>query len=137
MSKLLAMRVTRVLLILVCLLNLFLTAKAYIRETHGEDQISREDRILREVRDTLRSKNLTIIGYITDRRLSEWSPEDVGKFYQTQYSLAPIVVSQNPGIDRFVIGRFQKIRPDDPRFRPLIPVRDFGSGIVLYERRGD
>jgi hypothetical protein len=137
MFHLLAVRIPRALLVLACLVNLLLSAKAYIRHTTGEDQISRQDRILREVRETLRSKNLTIVGYITDRRLSEWSPEDVGNFYQTQYSVAPIVVSQNPGIDRFVIGRFQRTNADDPRFRSLALIRDFGGGIVLYERRSD
>ena len=129
--------VPRALLVAICLLNLLLSAKAYIHRTTGEDQISRHDRILRDVRETLRSKNLTIIGYISDRRLAEWSPEDVGNFYQTQYSLAPIVVSQNPGIDRFVIGRFQNTNADDPRLRALALVRDFGGGIVLYQRRSD
>ena len=126
------------LLILVCLVNLFFAATRFVAPVKfGNDSISRHDRILREVRNALGPESPSLVGYITDHPLSEWSPSDVGTFYQTQYGLAPIVVRQDPGTERFVVARFQTVPSNDPRLTGLALVHDFGEGILLFQRRSN
>jgi hypothetical protein len=124
------------LLSIICLVNLFYSATRFVVPAKlGNDDVSRYDRILREVRETLRPEDPSLVGYITDHPLSEWSPDDVGVFYETQYGLAPIVVRQEPGKERFIVARLRKTPMDDPRLAGLTVVRDFGGGVLLFRQR--
>lgn len=126
------------LIVVTSLSNVVMLGRKFITLTlaHDEDEFSQYDNVLRQVRTTLEGYgNVRLAGYVTDVPMAEWAPQSVEYFYRTQYGLAPILVRQNPDLDRFVIGSFrlssnQRRIPED-----LVPIKDFGSGVVLFERR--
>ena len=123
---------------LVCLVNLVSAATHFIVPSDfGNDDLSRHDRILRQVREGLYSENPASIGYISDRPLTEWTPTDVETFYRTQYGLAPIVVQPNFEGEDFVVGRLSNPITAEVRFSGLVLVHDFGEGVLLFCKRID
>ncbi len=83
------------------------------------------------------------VGYITtvdsDKIFSrEKTFEDVevlAHYILTQYILAPVVVRNSPDYP-LVVGNFTEGKPDPAviREKRLIPVRDYGDGLVLYRK---
>ena len=73
-----------------------------------------------------------VIGYFDDQPNPQYEP---GDYYAAQYVLTPIIVlhSDKP---QFVIGNFvcdgqlKRFWPSD-----LVPVQDFGRGVVLFEKK--
>jgi hypothetical protein len=126
------------LLTVVCLVNLVFAATRFVVPADfGNDELSRHDRVLHQVRDALRSENPSSIGYIGDRPLTEWTPKDVETFYRTQYGLAPIVVHQNVGDAAFVVGRLSGPLLNEPQLSGFVLVHDFGEGVQLFRKRND
>jgi hypothetical protein len=126
------------LLTVVCLVNLVSAATRFIVPTDfGNDELSRHDRVLRQVREVLSSENPDSIGYIADRPLTEWTPKDVETFFRTQYGLAPIVVHQNVEEAAFVVGRLSGPVPNEPQLSGFVLVRDFGEGVLLFRKKVD
>jgi len=86
------------------------------------------------------------VGYVTtvenERFFSlERSFRDVellGQFIATQYTLAPVFVYNSPGYP-LVVGNFLSGPPDPALLRRhgLVPRKDFGDGVILFERRGE
>lgn len=89
----------------------------------GEDRNSVYDRKFDGIQQDLPLRG--IVGYITDSN-------DTGRFYFTQYALAPIVVDTSTEHE-YVVGNFHYGIPDPQLFwdRRLYPVKDYGNGIVL------
>ena len=84
------------------------------------------------------------IGYITtvenDRIFAKerafQNVEYLAQYALTQYTLAPLIVRNSPDLP-LVIGNFLDGSPA-PGFveaHDLIPLRDFGEGLVLYQRK--
>jgi hypothetical protein len=69
------------------------------------------------------------VGYFSD------VPADVGRYYLTQYALAPLVV-ENSTNHYFVVGNLSDARSPIPMNRDWVLVRNFGNGVVLLENRG-
>jgi hypothetical protein len=72
----------------------------------------------------------TVLGYTSDN-----APNDVNdqaEFYLTQYTLAPVIVSSSTA-ERLVVANFHNARPSPDVFQAknLIPLRDFGNGVIL------
>jgi hypothetical protein len=83
------------------------------------------------------------VGYVTavdnekifyyERSLS--NVEFLAQYILTQYTLAPVIVYNSPDYP-LVVGNYIDGSPD-PDFlkrKALIPVRDFGDGLVLYQK---
>ena len=63
--------------------------------------------------------------------------ELLAQFIVTQYTLAPVFVYNSPDYP-LVVGNFLS-GPPDPVFlrrNRLVPRKDFGDGVILFERRG-
>jgi hypothetical protein len=63
--------------------------------------------------------------------------ELLAQFIVTQYTLAPVFVYNSPDYP-LVVGNFLS-GPPDPVFlrrNRLVPGKDFGDGVILFERRG-
>ena len=83
------------------------------------------------------------VGYVTsvenDRIFAKekafQNVEYLAQYALTQYTLAPLVVRNSPELP-LVVGNFLD-GPPAPGFlekRDLVPLRDFGDGLVLYRR---
>ncbi len=72
------------------------------------------------------------IGYISDKEFNWLDEIEVNKYFLTQYALIPVLVDNNYNY-KFVLGNFHKnINPKRLQKSNLIPVKDFGKGIVLF-----
>jgi len=72
---------------------------------------------------------------VLSRVPSRWESRAFGRYFQTQYALAPLLVRCGTDYPH-VIGNFSNRRAAARRqfVRGLTRVRDFGDGIVLYRR---
>jgi len=64
--------------------------------------------------------------------------EPLAQFTVTQYTLAPVFVYNSPEYP-LVVGNFLSGPPDAVSLRRnrLVPRKDFGDGVILFERRGE
>lgn len=77
--------------------------------------------------------NHTVVGYITD--YDDKSDRYGQAFNMTQYVLAPVILVR--GIKRkFIVGNFQGAQPDIKAYenKNISLIRDFGEGVLLFER---
>lgn len=67
--------------------------------------------------------------YLLDEKLA------TTKLYLARYSLAPIILVRSLNYP-FIVGNFVELTTDMEAYRRigLIPVRDFGNGVVLFRR---
>ena len=72
----------------------------------------------------------TVFGYTSDNRPDD--PSDQAEFYLTQYTLAPAIVVGTT-TERDVVANMHAANPDMKvlQARQLMPVRNFGNGILL------
>ena len=78
-------------------------------------------------------QNHLVVGYVSD--YDDNSNEDGIAYTMTQYVLAPIILVR--GIKRnFIIGNFHSIKPNIKAYEKenLSLIRDFGNGVILFER---
>jgi hypothetical protein len=73
------------------------------------------------------------VGYVTDQPLSPGQD-----YLLTQYALAPVVVKRGAA-GQLVVGNFHDMRnaAEIARAGSLVPVRDFGLGVVLFKGKAD
>ena len=98
---------------------------AYSRTTFGV--ASFEDRFT-EFRKTLTPG--TVLGYLSDTPAND--PSNPAEYNLTQYTLAPAIVK--PSIDeRLVVMNCHNGSPDPAALqaRHLVPIHDFGNGVLL------
>jgi hypothetical protein len=99
-------------------------------KTAASDVAERSDKRFSELRRAL--PEYGVVGYFGA------PSESVSDYYLTQYALAPLVVDRSRD-HKLVIGNF----PHPPHVPPpgtetdLLLVRDFGNGVLLFEKRGD
>jgi hypothetical protein len=72
-----------------------------------------------------------VVGYIDDgdKELS------TTRFYIARYAISPVIVARS--IDYpLVVGNFPGAAPDFETYRKkgLVPIRDFGDGVILFKR---
>jgi hypothetical protein len=96
-----------------------------IAEDRFDDYLHRFD----ELKKALPTRG--VVGYIDDRAANPLGP---GYYYAVQYALAPLVV-ENSTQAELVIGNFSSPALVGEHPRNLMPVRDFGQGVVLFTQR--
>ncbi len=78
-------------------------------------------------------QNHRVVGYVSD--YEDNSTEDGIAYTMTQYVLAPTILAR--GIKRnFIIGNFKSAKPDIQAYEKdnLSLIRDFGKGVILFQR---
>lgn len=78
-----------------------------------------------------------VVGYISDRPVADmrFDSDESAKYYIAQYALAPILVDYSTN-HRFVVGNFHNSRNVHKAVsdKPLIPIKYFGNGTMLFQR---
>ncbi len=95
------------------------------------DQITTYEKRYRGLKAML--QNHAIVGYVSD--FDDGSDADEIAYTMTQYVIVPIILQR--GIrPHFVIGNFQHATPDIKAYEKenLSLRRDFGNGVLLFER---
>jgi hypothetical protein len=98
---------------------------------HEPDQITMLEKRLAEIKAVL--QNQAIVGYVSD--YEDHSDEEWMAYTRIQYVLAPIILVR--GLKpNFVICNFQHTQPDIEAYQKedLSLRRDFGNGVILFER---
>ncbi len=109
--------------------SLLSTGKAAVEAAYPQlPGVSAQEPQLLALRNSLPSRG--VLGY-TDEGGN--TPEERQRYYYTQYELAPLVIEHSPDA-ALVIGNFS--HPPSPSELPddLLPVHDFGNGIVLFAK---
>ena len=134
---------------LLLLLGLTLAASLNLLYQNGKaypdflktDPVTIHERRINQIKGVL--PGTVAVGYVTavdnekifyyERRLS--NVEFLAQYILTQYTLAPVIVYNSPDYP-LVVGNYIDGSPD-PGFlkrKALIPVRDFGDGLLLYQK---
>jgi hypothetical protein len=95
------------------------------------DQITIYEKKFTELKEVL--QNHLTVGYVSD--YDDKSNEDGIAYGMTQYVLAPIILVR--GIKRnFIVGNFHSAKPNIKAYEKenLSLYRDFGNGVILFER---
>jgi hypothetical protein len=98
-----------------------------LEHARGQEKQGLDERRFDDIRKMLPKQG--VIGYFSDAQ------GDVGRYYSTQYALAPLVVD-NSTDHHFVVGNLSDAHSAIPANRDWVLVRDFGNGFVLIENRG-
>lgn len=152
LTKLDHQRVVKVGAILLLALHALLSNFSYLRarlsegpQTHQQDVPISDERFA-PVRAALPEHGT--VGYIDENvqegdiqvpsdlsKLGWWTKPGVKKYYLAQFSLAPVILVRGTE-PPLVIGNFDntQVNAGTPP-RELLPVRDFGSGIILFEKK--
>jgi hypothetical protein len=102
---------------------------SFLRTT-GEDEISHYEARLRLLKSALPSRG--VIGYLSEPGLPPLFIDWARGFSLTGYVLAPLIVVNNTA-PALVIGNFRSPGPGHTIPDPtLVPVRDFGDGVLLF-----
>lgn len=74
-----------------------------------------------------------VLGYISDNASNEETL--TARMYIARYALAPLVIVRSLDYP-LIVGNFSKTSPDIEIYRKqgLIPLRNFGNGVVLFRR---
>jgi len=78
-------------------------------------------------------QNHLVVGYVSD--YDDNSNENGIAYTMTQYVLAPIILVR--GVKRnFIVGNFHSAKPNIKAYEKenLSLIRDFGNGVILFER---
>jgi len=122
--------VVLILLLMLSLLNL-LAFQRQVATSRPDDRWAREQHI-REVRRFLPPAGR--VGYISDEMpfTSTRVVEARGRYYSTQYAVAPVVVEVGP-TQELIVGYFRRFEPQ--LAAGLDVVHDFGDGLILFRKR--
>jgi len=134
---------------LLLLLGLTLAASLNLLYQNGKaypnflktDPVTIHERRINQIKGAL--PGTAAVGYVTavdnekifyyERSLS--NVEFLAQYILTQYTLAPVIVYNSPDYP-LVVGNYIDGSPD-PGFlkrKALIPVKDFGDGLILYQK---
>jgi len=128
-------RTTSALLIVYCLYHSLSMVRSSSRDylnSTGPDPITVWEKRFEVLKAQLSRQGYSNVGYITDMpEVADWFTE----YFQTQYAFAPIVV------DNSTDGPLVVANLHDPssieriiRERRLIPVEDYGNGVLLLSK---
>jgi hypothetical protein len=100
---------------------------AYTRNTETFGVASFEDRFS-EFRKSMPSH--FVLGYLSDNPLND--PSNQSEFNLTQYTLAPAIVKPSVN-ERLVVVNYHSGKVDQAALqaRHLVPIRNFGNGVLL------
>ncbi len=76
-----------------------------------------------------------VIGYISDEKNESDQDFIDSRIYLAQYSLSPVILVRSRDYS-LIVGNFLEQTPDCEAYRKqgLIPIKDFGNGVVLFRR---
>jgi hypothetical protein len=112
----------------------------------GRDEITLSEQRFGELRKVLPPRG--VVGFVSDEmevngnqepidktQRGWWLAPEVKKYYLTQYALAPLIVVR--GTDKpLIVGNFSNGWNETiTRAHGLTPLRDFGNGVVLFEKK--
>jgi hypothetical protein len=111
------------------------SARVAYRSLSRPDEVTLYEVRLRELKQVLPARG--VVGYVSDstgdaeRPESDQARRSFKRYLLTQYALVPVVVVRSVNADR-VVGDFEP----SGGFRPpgFTAVRDFGAGVVLFNR---
>lgn len=72
-----------------------------------------------------------VVGYVDNRADNPLGP---GYYYAVQYALAPLVVERSTERN-LVVGNFTSAAVTSQYPANLVPIRDFGQGVILFTQR--
>jgi hypothetical protein len=101
-------------------------------EKTRQDISNYENRFV-NLRQLLPSRGVT--GYISDDENEDDQEFIDSRIYLAQYSLSPVILVRSLDYS-LIVGNFLDHTPDFEIYRKqgLIPIKDFGNGIVLFRR---
>jgi len=134
---------------LLLLLGLTLAASLNLLYQNGKaypdflkaDPVTIHERRINQIKGVL--PETAAVGYVTavdnekifyyERSLS--NVEFLAQYILTQYTLAPVIVYNSPDYP-LVVGNYIDGSPDQGflKRKALIPLRDFGEGLILYQK---
>ena len=96
------------------------------------DDVSHIEMRFAPLRKILSANQYQRIGYLTDKpEVAEWFAE----YYQTQYSLAPVVIGSSADYSVVVTNMHNSSFSESSlQDRHLSPVADYGNGVLLLKR---
>ncbi len=106
--------------------------KGIQRYKRGEpDQITLYEKKFMPLKAML--QNHLVVGYVSD--YDDNSDEDGTAFSMTQYVLSPILLVRGTKRE-FIVGNFHRAKPNIKGFEKenLSMLKDFGNGVILFER---
>lgn len=108
--------------------------RAHVLTQAPPDAVTIHERRLAELRKRLPTG--AVVGYVTDTVDTAWTNEAWRRFATTQYSLAPVVLERTTESE-LVVGDFKdsSVTATVAARYGLLPVEDFGDGVVLFKRR--
>ena len=119
---------------------LYQSGKAY-PDFLKTDPVTIHERRINQIKGAL--PGTAAVGYVTavdnekifyyERSL--FNVEFLAQYILTQYTLAPVIVYNSPDYP-LVVGNYIDGSPDQGflKRKALIPVRDFGDGLILYQK---
>ena len=100
----------------------------------GRDEITLYERRFEGLKKILPPHGM--VGYISNEQAEDirFDP-GAAEYYLTQYALTPLVVVYSPNYP-LVVGNFRQavIDPQIYTSRDLVPLKDFGNGVILFRR---
>ena len=125
-------------------LDLFISKVRLFPDSLWNDSVSIHEKRMEPLKEMLPPAGS--VGYVTTMENEKFfslernfqNVELLGQFIATQYTLAPVFVYNTPAYP-LVVGNFLSGPPDPVLLRRhrLVPRKDFGDGVVLFERRGE
>ena len=108
----------------------------FSRYAVGRDLVTIYDRRFDELRSSLPDSGM--VGYATDKEPQQVFSDSyaIQRFYLTRYALSPLIVVND--IDhKHVVGDFHDSPPRLEQYgeKGLAVVKDYGNGVILFERR--
>lgn len=100
------------------------------RHAIGKDDVTIYDKRFEELRKVLPKRGL--VGYVHDQTDEL---KTIQAYYLTQYALAPIMVVH--GVEpELVVGNFSYSSAETEKSVPdnLIPIQNFGNGVILFRK---
>jgi len=117
-------------------LRLFRQTLNFAPKPLGTDEITLYEKRFAELKKILPYHG--VVGYISNKQ-AEDIRFDAGaaEYYLTQYALTPLVVAYSPNYP-LVVGNFLQsvIDPEIYTSKDLVPLKDFGNGVLLFRRAG-
>ena len=112
-------------------INLYILIESIVFPERLTPDISHYENKFQTLRQVLSQRG--IVGYISDDTADDYT--STARIYVARYALSPVILVRSLDYP-LVIGNFHKPYPDLAIYRKqgLIPLKDYGNGVVLFKR---
>ena len=117
-------------------LRLFRQTLNFAPKPLGTDEITLYEKRFEELKKILPSHG--VVGYISNKEAEDIRFDaGAGEYYLSQYALTPLVVAYSSNYP-LVVGNFRQAVVDPQIYagKGLVPLKDFGNGVMLFRREG-